>query len=92
MNAMVLVSYALFLGLLYMLLIYPKNKQAKKIQAMRDSLKAGDEVVTIGGTVGRIQSIYEDEIILETGSDRTTIKVKKWAVGSLDVKKIDQGL
>lgn len=92
MNAMVLVSYALFLGLLYMLLIYPKNKQAKKIQAMRDSLKSGDEIVTIGGTVGRIRDIYEDEIILETGPDRTTIRVKKWAVGSMDVKKIEQGV
>lgn len=90
MNTMVLVSYGIFLVLLYLLLIYPKNKQAKKIQAMRGSLKVGDEIVTIGGTVGRIVRVDNDEITLETGPDNVTIQLKKWAVGSLNEKKIEQ--
>lgn len=90
MNAMAVLSYALFLGVLYMLLIYPKNKQAKKIQAMREALKIGDDVVTIGGTVGIICDIEDDELTLETGPERAKIRIKKWAVGSLDVKKIEQ--
>jgi len=90
MNTMVLVSYGLFLGLLYLLLIYPKNKQAKKIQAMRAALKSGDEIVTIGGTVGRIIRVEGDEITLETGPDNVTIQLKKWAVGSLNEKKTEQ--
>jgi len=90
MNTMVLVRYGLFLGLLYLLLIYPKNKQAKKIQAMRAALKSGDEIVTIGGTVGRIIRVEGDEITLETGPDNVTIQLKKWAVGSLNEKKTEQ--
>lgn len=87
MNAMVLVSYGIFLVLLYLLLIYPKNKQAKKIQAMRSALQVGDEIVTIGGMVGRITQVDEEEITLETGPDRVTARMKKWAVGSLNEKK-----
>lgn len=87
MNTMVMVSYGLFLILLYMLLIYPKNKQAKKIQAMRSALQVGDEVVTIGGSVGRIVQVDEDEVTLETGPNKVAIRMKKWAVGSLNEKK-----
>lgn len=87
MNTMLMVTYGIFLVLLYFLLIYPKNKQAKKIQAMRNSLNVGDEIVTIGGAVGRITRVDEEEITLETGPDRVTIRLKKWAVGSLNEKK-----
>ncbi len=87
MNTMVILTYGLFLVLLYLLLIYPKNKQAKKIQAMRSSLQEGDEVVTIGGTVGRIVRVDGDELLLETGPGPAVIRMKKWAVGTMNEKK-----
>lgn len=87
MNLMVIVSYGLFLVVLYMLLIYPKNKQAKKIQAMRNDLKVGDDVVSIGGLVGRITWVGDDEILMETGPNALVVKMKKWAVGTLVEKK-----
>lgn len=90
MNTMVLISYGIFLVLLYLLLIYPKNKQAKKIQAMRNALQVGDEIITIGGTVGRIVRVENDEITFQTGPDNVTIQLKKWAVGSLNEKKTEQ--
>ncbi len=89
-NTMIMVGYAVFLVLLYMVLIYPKTKQAKKIQAMRNALRAGDEVVTIGGMVGKITKVSEDEITLEVNSDKTAIRLKRWAVGSLNEKKTEQ--
>ena len=51
---------------------------------MRNSLAIGDEVTTIGGIVGKIVSIKDDaeNFIIETGSDRNKIKVKKWAIAS----------
>lgn len=90
MSTTVMITYGLFLVLLYFLLIYPKNKQAKKIQAMRSALKVGDEIVTIGGTVGKITRVDEDEITLQSGPDNVTIRLKKWAVGSLNEKKLEQ--
>lgn len=62
-----------------------QSKQRKREEEMRNSLKIGDEVVTIGGIIGRVVNIREssDEIIIETGSDRNKLKIKRWAVSSL---------
>ena len=50
---------------------------------MRKSVQIGDEIVTIGGIVGRVVSIKEDSesLILETGSEK--IRIQKWAVGAV---------
>ena len=55
---------------------------------MRDSLKIGDVVITIGGIVGIITSIREDVLTLETGNDKNKVRVKKWAVK--EVEKFQQ--
>ncbi|MBS7113045.1 MAG: preprotein translocase subunit YajC, partial [Ruminococcus sp.] len=40
----------------------------------------GDEVVTNGGIVGIVFSIKDDTVVIETGGDRSKIRVKKWAI------------
>lgn len=47
---------------------------------MRNSLQVGDEIVTVGGVVGLVVSIKEDTVVLETGGDRSKIRVKRWAI------------
>ena len=47
---------------------------------MRENLDIGDEIVTAGGIIGRIVSIKDDTIVIETGSDRSKISITKWAV------------
>ena len=47
---------------------------------MRDSLEIGDEVVTNGGIVGIVFQVKEDTVVIETGGDRSKIRVKKWAI------------
>ena len=47
---------------------------------MRDNLEIGDEVVTNGGIVGIVFQIKEDTVVIETGGDRSKIRVKKWAI------------
>ena len=64
----------------YLLILRPKKKQEKKDQQMRDNLEVGDEVVTNGGIVGIVFSIKEDTVVIETGGDRSKIRVKKWAI------------
>ena len=77
---------ALFLFGMYFLLIRPNSQRKKQEEQMRNSLEIGDEITTIGGICGRIVSIKEDKeaFIIETGSDRNKIKIKKWAVASCD--------
>ena len=62
------------------MLIRPQQKKDKEDKAMRENLDIGDEIVTAGGIIGRIVSIKDDTIVIETGSDRSKIRITKWAV------------
>ncbi|MBQ8134182.1 MAG: preprotein translocase subunit YajC [Clostridia bacterium] len=71
---------------MYFLLIRPQRKKQKEEEAMRSSIEIGDDVTTIGGIVGKVIALREDDdtFVLETGSDKTRIRFKKWAVSSID--------
>ena len=51
---------------------------------MRNSLKEGDKIITIGGIHGRVVKTGDDFITIEVGSglNKTNIQVSKWAIGS----------
>ena len=75
---------AFFFGLMYFLIIRPQNKKNKQLADLRTNLKKGDVVVTIGGIVGKIITIKDDDIVIETGASKTKLTFKKWAVSSID--------
>ena len=75
-----IVPLVLMLLVFYFLLIRPEKKRAKKEKEMRENLQVADEVVTIGGIIGRVLSIQEETIVVETGSDRNRIRVLKTAI------------
>lgn len=75
-----LIMLVLIIVFFYFLIIRPQKKQEKKEKAMRDALEVGDEVVTNGGIVGIVFSIKDDTVLIETGSDRSKIRVMKWAI------------
>lgn len=77
-----------FIGAMYFFMIRPQKKQEKQIAEMRNSLMVGDEVTTNGGILGRVVYIKDDVVTIETGADRVKIKVRKWAISTVD-KKID---
>ena len=66
----------------YFMLIRPQKKRDKEVQKMRSSLEVGDEIVTSGGIIGRVVSLKEDTIVIETGSDRSKLRIARWAVQS----------
>ena len=74
-----------FILIFYFLLIRPQKKQQKQISNMLDSLAVGDEIVTVGGVVGKIIRIKDNDIFLETGlnNDRCNIRFQKAAVGKV---------
>ena len=74
----------LVLVIMYFMLIRPQRKKEKKIQEMRNNLQVGDEIITSGGIIGRVVSLREDTILIETGSDRSKIRIKRWAVQSCE--------
>ena len=85
----IIVIYVLIFGALYFFLIRPNSKKKKEEAELRNSIEIGDEITTIGGISGRIVAIKEDEdaIIIETGSDRVKMKMKRWCISSVDTPK-----
>ena len=65
---------------MYFLTIRPQKKKQKEEQEMRDSIQIGDEITTIGGIMGRVVTVKDDSIIIETGADRTKIKFLRGAI------------
>lgn len=88
MFIVILVYIAIFAAL-YFFLIRPNSKKKKEEAQLRNSLEIGDEITTIGGIMGRVVAIKDDEdaIIIETGSDRVKMKFKKWCISTVDTVK-----
>ena len=65
-----------------------QEKKKKQEEELRNNLEIGDELITIGGIMGRVVSIKDDDsFILETGPDRTRIHFKKWAISTIVTEK-----
>lgn len=75
-----LIPFALIIVVFYFLLIRPQKKKEKEVAKMRSALEVGDEVVTAGGIVGTVVSLREDTLVIETGSDRSKVRIMRWAV------------
>ena len=76
-------SFLIFIPIIaifYFILIRPQKKKEKAEVAMRKSIQVGDEVVTAGGIVGIVFSVKEDTVVIETGGDRSKIRVKRYAI------------
>lgn len=80
---------AVMLVAMYFLMIKPQKKQEQEQNNMRNNLQVGDEITTIGGIIGKIVSIKEETLVLETSRDGTKIRILKTAVRNVDVKAED---
>ncbi len=76
---MIVIMVALF-GAMYFMMIRPQKKKQQEEQSMRDNIQVGDEITTIGGIMGRVVTVKEDSLIIETGADRNKMKIARWAV------------
>lgn len=74
----------LIVVLMYFVMIRPQRKKQKEEQKMRNSIRVGDEITTIGGICGRVINIKEDALVIETGADRSKMTIKKWALQSCE--------
>ena len=80
----IILMVAMF-AMMYFFMSRPENKRKKEAQNLRDSLKVGDVITTIGGIVGTICKVAESTIVIETGADRVRVEFTKWAVSTKNV-------
>ena len=66
----------------YFMLIRPENKRKKEAEQMRNSVKTGDKIVTIGGIVGTVVNVKDSKLVIETGADQVRIEFEKWALST----------
>ena len=64
----------------YFFIIRPQKKKANEVNKMRENLKVGDKIITIGGIIGKIILVKEDYLVIETSSDNTKIEIMKWGI------------
>ena len=77
-----LIPLVVMIALMYFLMIRPENKRKKQADEMRSNLKKGDQITTIGGIVGKIVQVTDENIIIETSDDRVRMELTKWAVST----------
>ena len=78
-----ILPYVVVIGAFYFFLIRPQQKRDKATKSMREGIKEGDEVVTIGGIYGKVVNAKEDTLTIEVGSDKVKLKVARWAIGKV---------
>ena len=89
---MMVLLYAVVIGGLWFFMIRPQSKKKKQEEAMRNSLEVGDEITTIGGIMGKIVSIKDESesLVIETGVDRSKIRIKRWAIANVETEKVEE--
>ena len=77
-----IVMLVAMLAIFYFMLIRPENKRKKEAEQMRSSVKKGDKITTIGGIVGTVVDVKENNIVIETSADQVRIELAKWALST----------
>lgn len=83
-----------FLGvvvLIYVFTVIPGKRRNRRVRAMHDAVKAGDEIITIGGIIGTVLSRDGDEVVIRIDSNGTTMRILIFAVQSIRVSQGTSG-
>ncbi len=78
-----LMPLLLLIVIMYFLLIRPQKKREKEVNAMRNAVKVGDEIITIGGICGKVVKTKDDTLTIQVGADKTKFEIMRWAVSKV---------
>jgi len=78
--------FALLILVFWFFMLRPQKKQQKEADAMRNNVGRGDVIVTVGGIVGIVLVVKDEDVLLETSSDKSRVQIKKWAIKSVEKK------
>ncbi len=88
-GALPIILLVVMVAFFYFFMIRPQKKQEREFNNMLNELQPGDEITTKGGIIGKVVSIKEETMVIETTKDRTKIRLLKSAVAKVDVKAED---
>ena len=79
-----LAPFVLLFVVMYFLMIRPQKKKEKALKEQLSNMRIGDKIMTIGGIVGRIASMSDDEVTIYTSVANTMMTFKKSAVSAVN--------
>jgi preprotein translocase subunit YajC len=82
-NITTLIPLLLLIVIMYFMLIRPQKKREREINNMRNAIKVGDEVITIGGICGKIVKTKDEVLTIQVGADRTKFEIMRWAISKV---------
>jgi preprotein translocase subunit YajC len=87
-NVTFLISLVLMVAIFYFLLIRPQQRRVRQQRQLVDSLRIGDEVITIGGMFGTILEMDDETITLDAGAG-TRLRYLRQAVARKFVEETE---
>ena len=81
-SSSLLIMIVIMVVVMYFMIWRPESKRKKQAENMRNSLKKGDQITTIGGIMGKIVQVSDETIVIETSDDRVRMELTKWAVST----------
>lgn len=92
-DAIIIIVYLVaIVAFMYFVMIRPEQKRKKQLEEMRNSIKVGDSITTIGGIIGTVVSENAEKIVIETSYDRVRIELAKWAISSRNEEESEETL
>lgn len=89
MDLTMILPLVLIIAVFYFFMIRPENKKKKQAAEMRNNLKVGDVITSIGGIIGTVCAVKDETIVIETGADRVRIEFAKWAISTVGAQTAD---
>ena len=81
-----LTMMVIVMGIFYVMLILPQQRQRKKVQAMLQALKSGDKIITSSGIYGTVNGIDGDTVILKV-ADQVKIRIARSAIAQVEASE-----
>ncbi|MDT8717469.1 preprotein translocase subunit YajC [Clostridium sp. 19966] len=79
----IVIPFIIMIALFYLMVFLPESRRRKKYNTMLSSVASNDEVLTKGGIIGKVVNVQDDYIIIQTGPDRSRLKVSKNGIAEI---------
>lgn len=86
-----IIMLVVFFAVFYFMILRPENKKKKEQEELRNSVRKGDQITTIGGIIGKVVNLKDDKIVIETGEDEVRLEMMKWSVMTNNTAEKEKG-
>ena len=64
-------------------MIRPQKKRERQVNEMRNNIRVGDEIITIGGICGKVVKTKDESLVIQVGADKVKFEVMRWSISKV---------